>query len=105
MVTFTLTPDQERRLTLHAAARNCTPAEAFNELLDAAPPARRAWTEYELTLLRNPANAPRDIARITGRSTTSPSPSAATSLRRTKASPHCSARAARRTGPGCLTRP
>lgn len=70
MTTFTLTPDQERLLSRHAAARNCTPAEALNALLESNPPQRRPWTPEELDLLRNPRNAPRDIARRTGRSST-----------------------------------
>lgn len=70
MVTFDLTPEQERRLTQHAAARNLTLPEALQALLDTSPPQHRPWTEAELEMLRNSKNKPRDIARQTGRTVT-----------------------------------
>jgi len=70
-VTYTLTPEQERGLIRHAAALRVTLPEALDILLTAEPsPNRRLWTEDELQLLRNPRNAPRDIARRTGRTVT-----------------------------------
>lgn len=68
---MTLTTEQERRLTAHAAARSLTPAEALQALLDTPLPAplhsRRPWTPEELALLANPRNSPRDLAVRTGR--------------------------------------
>jgi hypothetical protein len=66
-----LSQDQERLLARHAAARNLTPEQALQALLDAPTPQRRPWTDQELAYLRDPHNRPRDIARKTGRSTTS----------------------------------
>lgn len=66
-----LSPPQLRRLTLHAAARNLTPEEALQVLLDTPLPAplraRRPWTAEELQMLANPRNSPRDLAVRTGR--------------------------------------
>lgn len=73
MVTLTLL--QERRLAKHAAALNLTPEEALNALLDAPPassaPARKPWAEWEIAMLLQPTNRPRDIARRTGRTVSS----------------------------------
>lgn len=69
--TYTLTPEQERGLIRHAAALRTTLPEALDVLLTSPPaPNRRLWTPEELTLLRNPANRPKDIARRTGRTIT-----------------------------------
>lgn len=71
MVTLTLTEDQERRLAAHATARNMSLPDALQDLLDAEPPQRRAWTPEELDYLRDPRNSPRSIAAWTNRSVTS----------------------------------
>lgn len=67
----TLTRDQYRKLTKHAAALDTTPEDALNTLLDLPPlsgnPVRKPWEPWELELLANPANSPRTLARRTGR--------------------------------------
>lgn len=66
----TLTSEQERRLTQHAAASNSTPSEALDALLSLPPlrqGPRRRWTPEELVFLRNPKNTPRDLAKLLNR--------------------------------------
>lgn len=63
-----LTEDQERLLSQHAAARGQTPAEALQTLLESPLPARKRWSEQDLILLRNPANSPRSLSLILKRS-------------------------------------
>lgn len=73
MVTTTLqlSEQQARRLSEHGKARNLSsPEEALQALLDLPLPQRRAWTELELSYLRNRTNTPRAIAQLTGRSVT-----------------------------------
>lgn len=67
----TLTEDQERMLAQHAAARNCSPAQALQALLSQPMPRKRAWSPTELDYLRDPRNSPRNIAALTGRSVSS----------------------------------
>lgn len=65
---ITLSEDEERMLARHAAAQNLTPEQALRQLISSPPPQRRAWTEQELRQLRDPRNAPRDLAVALGRS-------------------------------------